>query len=127
MRKSEKVARGQRAARIRKVKILLGSIAAAAVIAGIFWVSVSSPAHTSADAREDSALPSGLPPFFANEEAAQPLPATLSPEIFRNAVGFEAYRIAKEIPGVLAQQPCYCNCDGHRSLLDCYRDNHAAG
>jgi len=41
-----------------------------------------------------------------------------------------AYRIANEIPGVIAQQPCYCWCEGkfrHRSLLDCYTSDHGAG
>jgi hypothetical protein len=30
---------------------------------------------------------------------------------------------------VLAQQPCYCYCDGygHGSLLDCYASYHGAG
>jgi hypothetical protein len=130
MTKPQQAARAQRAIRVRKLKLALGSAAAVAAIVCTYWISRSSPAHTSADAREESGLPSGVPPFFATEEAAQPLPVTLSPELFRNALGFEAYRIAKNIPGVLAQQPCYCNCEagfGHRSLLDCYRENHAAG
>jgi hypothetical protein len=130
MTKSQKAAGAQRAVRVRKLKLFLASVAAVSVIVWTFWFSRATPAHTSEDAREQGAAASGVPPFFATEEAAWPLPVTLSPEIFRNALGFETYRIAKNIPGVLAQQPCYCNCDagfGHRSLLDCYRDNHAAG
>jgi hypothetical protein len=40
-----------------------------------------------------------------------------------------AYQIASQIPGVIAQQPCFCYCDkfGHRSLLDCYASDHGAG
>jgi hypothetical protein len=40
-----------------------------------------------------------------------------------------AYRVAHRIPGVLAQQPCYCWCNkfGHGSLLDCYASDHGAG
>jgi len=48
--------------------------------------------------------------------------------------GFEgnarrSYQIARQKPSLLAQLHCYCGCDkvlGHRSLLDCYRDKHAA-
>jgi hypothetical protein len=41
----------------------------------------------------------------------------------------EAYIVAQQNPGLLAQLWCYCGCDrtsGHRSLLDCYRDYHGA-
>ncbi len=70
-----------------------------------------------------------IPPFYASEAEAKPFPETLSPSLFRDPVVAKAYRIAKRIPGVLAQQPCYCYCDrfGHGSLLDCYRDDHGAG
>jgi hypothetical protein len=41
----------------------------------------------------------------------------------------QAYIIAQQNPGLLAQLWCWCGCDrtsGHRSLLDCYRDHHGA-
>lgn len=41
----------------------------------------------------------------------------------------QAYIVAQQNPGLLAQLWCYCGCDrtsGHRSLLDCYRDYHGA-
>jgi hypothetical protein len=41
----------------------------------------------------------------------------------------QAYIIAQQSPWLLAQLWCYCGCDrtnGHRSLLDCYRDYHGA-
>ena len=41
----------------------------------------------------------------------------------------EAYIVAQQVPWLLAQLWCYCGCDktnGHRSLLDCYRDYHGA-
>ena len=40
-----------------------------------------------------------------------------------------AHQIAREIPDVLDQLYCYCECDkhsGHKSLLSCYTDGHAA-
>jgi Protein of unknown function with PCYCGC motif len=68
--------------------------------------------------------------YFENPEEAQPLPVTLPPSQFKNQGIANTYRIAKEIPEVLAQQPCLCGCDtsfeDHRSLLDCYRDQHAS-
>jgi hypothetical protein len=36
--------------------------------------------------------------------------------------------VAREIPDVLNQLYCYCECDkhrGHKSLLSCYTDGHA--
>ncbi len=56
-------------------------------------------------------------------------PPTLAPARFSGKVA-QAYQVAKEIPEVLREIYCYCKCDvtvGHRHLLDCYRDDHAAG
>lgn len=52
----------------------------------------------------------------------------LSPELFKGKTAF-TYQIAKEIPEVLDSLYCYCDCQkhsGHKSLLSCYTDNHAA-
>jgi hypothetical protein len=41
----------------------------------------------------------------------------------------QAHQVAREIPDVLDQLYCYCECDkhvGHKSLLSCYTDGHAA-
>src|ERR1043166_6421158 len=37
-----------------------------------------------------------------------------------------AYELAKKIPNVLHQQPCYCYCDrmGHNSLHSCFENTH---
>ena len=67
-------------------------------------------------------------PPEAAAPAAQELPETLPPERFRGAVQ-EGYGIARAIPDVLAELHCYCGCDrsmGHRHLLDCFADDHAA-
>ena len=58
------------------------------------------------------------------------LPVTLDPATFTTPYIAHSYRVAKEIPEVLAEQPCYCYCDagfGHGSLLDCHIDDHSAG
>ena len=41
----------------------------------------------------------------------------------------EAHRVARAMPDTLDQLYCYCECDksiGHKSLLSCYTDGHAA-
>ena len=67
-------------------------------------------------------------PFYFSEEEAKPFPQTLASHFF-NGHARHAYRVAEEIPGVLSQQPCFCECRsaGHRSLLFCYTSGHAAG
>jgi hypothetical protein len=53
---------------------------------------------------------------------------TLDPAGFTGEVAV-AYQIAREIPGVLDQLHCHCNCHsqyGHASLLSCYVDGHAS-
>ena len=53
---------------------------------------------------------------------------TLDPDLFIGEVK-RAYKFAGQKPALLAQLWCYCGCDstdGHRSLLDCYRDNHGS-
>jgi len=56
------------------------------------------------------------------------LPRTLDPNFFKGKAK-KAYEIAKEIPEVLVQMPCFCECEGygHENLLDCFIDNHGAG
>lgn len=56
------------------------------------------------------------------------LPKTLDPNLFRGKAK-QAYQIAKEIPEVLAQMPCFCECEafGHENLLDCFIDGRGAG
>ena len=56
------------------------------------------------------------------------LPKTLDPNLFKGKAK-RAYQVAKEIPEVLAQMPCFCECEafGHENLLDCFIDQHGAG
>ena len=60
--------------------------------------------------------------------AASNLRRTLDPMQFTGPVR-EAYKVAQENPELLVQLHCYCGCDrtnGHKNLLDCYRDHHGA-
>ncbi len=71
-----------------------------------------------------------VPHFHETAAEAQPFPKTLDPAEFSDPAIKRAYQVARRIPDVLAQQPCYCYCDqgfGHGSLLDCHIDDHSAG
>ena len=53
---------------------------------------------------------------------------TLDPARFVGKAAL-AHQVAREIPDTLDQLYCYCECDkhsGHKSLLSCYTDGHAA-
>ncbi|MBI3076631.1 MAG: hypothetical protein HYY85_06540 [Deltaproteobacteria bacterium] len=53
---------------------------------------------------------------------------TLEPALFVGKAA-RTHQIAREIPDVLDRLYCYCECDkhvGHKSLLSCYTDGHAA-
>lgn len=56
------------------------------------------------------------------------LPKTLDPSLIKGK-DREGYQIAREIPEILAQIPCFCGCEamGHESLLDCFVDEHGVG
>ncbi len=68
--------------------------------------------------------------YFESAEAGKPFPRTLPATDFANPGIAKTYRIAGLIPEVLVQQPCLCGCDNksddHKSLLDCYKDDHAS-
>lgn len=69
-----------------------------------------------------------VPAYMTEKQANKKLPATLPPSQFTDPEVVKAYTAAKNVPKVLAQQPCYCWCSrgGHRGLLDCYTTEHAA-
>jgi hypothetical protein len=56
------------------------------------------------------------------------LPKTLDPNLIQDQDRM-GYQIAKEIPEILAQLPCFCGCEavGHENLLDCFVDEHGVG
>jgi uncharacterized protein with PCYCGC motif len=53
---------------------------------------------------------------------------TLDPMLFTGPVR-EAYKAAQEDPALFSKLYCYCGCErneGHKSLLDCFRDKHGS-
>ncbi len=70
----------------------------------------------------------GIPSYHAYA-LKPPIPATLDPKRFPDALNRNVYALAAKIKSVLYQQPCYCYCDrsvGHKSLLDCYASTHGS-
>jgi hypothetical protein len=67
-----------------------------------------------------------VPAYYTSPPDPALLPPTLSPEAFTGNKKL-AYQVAKEIPTILAQLPCYCHCDrghGHKSLHSCFESEH---
>jgi hypothetical protein len=70
----------------------------------------------------------GIPSYHAYA-LKPPIPKTLDPNQFPDALNRNVYALAAKIKPVLYQQPCYCYCDrheGHKSLLDCYATDHGS-
>jgi hypothetical protein len=102
--------------RVATVGVPAGAIAAGAV-AWYAWPAASGPTM-------------GTPatPATAGAWKRRETRPTLDPARFVGKPA-EAHRVARNIPDVLDQLYCYCECDksiGHKSLLSCYTDGHAA-
>ncbi len=92
-------------------------LVAASLVIIVAVVAYSTVTRLQAKSAADSCCPAG-------KRASRP---TLDPALFQGDV-HDAYLAAERYPAVLVQLHCYCGCDkveGHRSLLDCYRDRHA--
>ena len=97
---------------INKQNLALG-IAAIAIMAGIAWVSLRGPSEPA----DESAL-------LAKSADV------LSPTLFNDEKTRAAYQVAKDIPEVLEQLPCFCGCMtsfGHKNNLFCFKDQHGSG
>jgi hypothetical protein len=78
-------------------------------------------------------LTNTVPAYITDEKKLQRLPKTMHPDALKGEEGnlprtLEAYKVARKIPKILAQIPCYCYCDeiGHESLHSCFVSKHAA-
>jgi uncharacterized protein with PCYCGC motif len=93
-----------------------GLLVAVALIVGA-WMYANNPSRSS-----------NPQPKHGSAYVRRETKATLSPALFVGQTE-KAYQIAQEMPDVIDSLYCYCECDkhsGHRSLLSCYTDNHAA-
>lgn len=96
------------------------------------WLAASALAVTIGAGVAWQAWPPGAPGGSAHSRGApvarRETQPTLDPGEFLGKAA-RAYQVAREIPEVLDQLHCYCECDryyGHKTLLSCYTDRHAA-
>lgn len=95
-------------------------VIAGLLLAGLLawgWIGSRGPAG---DPNRDLAAFGG----YVRRETRKPL----SPALFVGQTA-RAYQVAWEIPEILDQLYCYCECDkhmGHVSLLSCFTNNHGA-
>ena len=108
----------QQRLRKRKTRWIV-AVAALSAVGWFAWKEVGT--------KDASRLSSGDPAASASyvrRETGSPL----SPALFVGKTAV-AYQVAQEIPSVLDQLYCYCECDrhmGHATLLSCFVDSHAA-
>ena len=94
-----------------KQNVILG-IVAIVVMALIAWVSLRGTGEST------------------NDTAALKSADVLSPTLFSDEKTRAAYQVAKDIPEVLEQLPCFCGCMtsfGHKNNLFCFKDQHGSG
>jgi len=99
--------------------IALGCLAAVLIVGWVAWSWFGSQSIGRAP-NKGAAESSG----YVQRETKAPL----SPALFVGQTA-RAYQVAHEIPEVLDQLYCYCQCDkhmSHKSLLSCFTDNHGA-
>lgn len=117
MSKKTKVNKGTKPARAKRSGMrFVGVLVALALIVGAWVYANNSSRSANPQPRDESA--------YVRRETKP----TLSPALFVGQTE-KAYQIAQDIPDIIDQLYCYCECDkhsGHRSLLSCYTDNHAA-
>jgi hypothetical protein len=104
--------RGKSLKSTNKQNLVLG-IAAVAIMAGIAWTSLR-----------------GTTEAVDNSPAVDKSAGVLSPTIFNDDKTRAAYQVAKDIPEVLEQLPCFCGCMtsfGHKNNLFCFKDQHGSG
>lgn len=106
-------------------------IVAVVVLAGAGWAvfrDTSEPAQQAQPAGESIAQTAAVKPVEllpVDNAAGQTLP----PEIFLDPKAKEAYQVAKDIPDVLRELPCFCGCmrtHGHKNNLFCFMDEHGS-
>ena len=98
---------------------------------GTLYAQNSAPSQPTANGESKPAAKAADPntPAYHPSRPRGPLPETLDPKQFADAETQNIYALAAKEKSVLYQLPCYCRCDkevGHKSLLDCYIDDHAS-
>lgn len=118
---STKAARSKQSGKKSLTVPIIGVFLIVSAVAGYFFFSKKQPTATELKTAASNCPTQGV----RRLEHRTPLPANLFVGRVR-----AAYASAQAIPEVIDQLYCYCHCReniGHKSLLSCYTDNHAAG
>ncbi|MBI2197349.1 MAG: hypothetical protein HYU42_01930 [Candidatus Rokubacteria bacterium] len=102
--------------------IIIGAVALAGAAGAVAWRASTGESTATGPA---PTLTAAAPVARVARRETRP---TLDPARFVGKARV-AHQVAREIPGILDQLYCYCECDkhmGHKSLLSCYTDGHAA-
>jgi hypothetical protein len=94
----------------------------ALAVAAVLVLAIASAAYISSNSQASDKQ------LAASGDPGAKLRITLDPNNFQGTVR-EAYEVAEKDPALLAQLHCYCGCDvtdGHKNLLDCFRDTHGS-
>jgi hypothetical protein len=95
------------------------------ILAGIGWAVFNNSTNEPAQQIAAVAPPTNPALLPIDNTAGQTMP----PEIFLDAKTREAYQVAKDIPDVLRELPCFCGCmqtHGHKNNLFCFMDEHGS-
>lgn len=117
MGKKRKVNKGKEHAGVKRRGLRVASLVIALALMGGAWM------YTTSSSRSLNHEPKAASAYVRRETKIP-----LSPALFVGKIE-TAYQVAHDMPDVLDQLYCYCECDkhsGHRSLLSCYTDHHAA-
>ena len=107
---------------LKKITVL---VAAAVVVVGIGYAGFVSSRE---EAKPITVAEGAACCLLKVNDPAEQLRVTLDPKNFQGDVR-KAYEAAERNPALLAQLHCYCGCDkadGHKNLLDCFRDTHGS-
>jgi len=117
MGKKKRVNKGKEQAGGKRRGLRVASLVVALALVGGAWM------YSNNSSRSSNHEPKAASAYVRRETKIP-----LSPALFVGKIE-RAYQVAHDMPDVLDQLYCYCECDkhsGHRSLLSCYTDNHAA-
>jgi len=117
MGKKRRVNKGKEHAGVKRRGLWVASLVIALALMGGAWM------YTANSSRSLNHEPKAASAYVRRETKIP-----LAPALFVGKIE-TAYQVAHDMPDVLDQLYCYCECDkhsGHRSLLSCYTDQHAA-
>ena len=120
MGKERRENKAKKEAEIKRKRSLGGT---SLVIALALVVLVSAWVYTKGPGRSSNGEPKAPGDYVRRETKT-----LLTPALFVGKTAM-AYQVAQEIPDILDQLYCYCECDkhmGHLTLLSCFVDSHAS-